>query len=85
MYIDFTWIPSSVNDSVPHNAVPAGNDIRGEPIFVGRTIHKGDQLPVKVIPTNRSAFLSYGGDEIGVNRYEVKLMIILACCEIHLT
>lgn len=51
--------------------MPAGNDVRGEPIFVGRTLHMGDQLPVKVIPSNRSAFLSYNGAEVGVQQYEV--------------
>lgn len=68
---DKSWIPSSIDAAVPHNAVRVGNDIRGEPIFVGRTIHKGDQLPVKVVPSNRNAFISYGGEEIGVQRYEV--------------
>lgn len=56
---------------MPHNAVIAGNDIRGEPIYIGRSIYKGDQVAVKVIPNKRSAFLSYGGAEIGVHHFDV--------------
>lgn len=65
------WVPTTTYGSLPHNAVIAGNDSDGSPIYVGRAFHAGDQLPVKVLPSKQAAYLSYGGQEIHVSNYEV--------------
>lgn len=66
------WVPSSVTSEIPPDAVNAGYDTDGAPIFVGRAFHDGDQLPVKVMPTKRAAYVAYGGREIPVFNYEVR-------------
>lgn len=40
-------------------------------IHVGRAFHAGDQLPAKVIPSKRSAYVAYGGQEVFVDNYDV--------------
>jgi len=52
------------------NAVYAGNDVDGSPIYVGRAYHEGDQLPAKVIPSKNIAYISYNGQEIPKYQFE---------------
>lgn len=47
---------------MPQGAILAGNDKDGTPIYVGRANHKKDQLPATVVPTNRVAFVTWGGE-----------------------
>lgn len=56
---------------VPPNAVLAGNDVDGAPIYVGRCSHEGDLLPAKVLPTKNVAYVSHGGNEIRKQEFEV--------------
>lgn len=56
---------------IPPDAVQAGYDIDGAPIYVGRSSHNGDLIPAKVIPCRNVAFVPYGGREIGKHHYEV--------------
>lgn len=70
------WVPSSTYGALPHNAVIAGNDSDGSPIYIGRAFHAGDQIPVKVLPSKQAAYLSYGGQEIHVANYEVKSIFL---------
>lgn len=65
------WVPSSTYGGLPANAVIAGNDADGSPIYIGRTYHEGDQLPVKIVPSRQNAYVSYGGQEVHVSNYEV--------------
>lgn len=67
----FQWIPSSAYGGVPPNAVYAGNDADGSPIYVGRAFHDGDQLPAKVIPSKQVAYVSHAGQEIAKHQFDV--------------
>jgi len=67
----FTWLQSSAHAGIPPNAVYAGNDADGSPIYVGRAYHEGDQLPAKVIPSKQVAYISFNGQEIPKHQYEV--------------
>lgn len=49
----------------------AGNDSDGDTIYIGRAEHNGDFLPAKVIPNKNKAYVSYGGEEIEVDSYQV--------------
>lgn len=42
-----TWVPVT-GSSIPPNAVPAGENSDGEPLFVGRANHEGTLTPGKV-------------------------------------
>ncbi|XP_023036986.1 uncharacterized protein LOC111519609 [Drosophila willistoni] len=65
------WVSSSVNSSVPDNAVRGGFDNDGTPIYVGRCSYKGNQLPVKVIPSKRAASISLNGKVHKITKYEL--------------
>lgn len=56
---------------MPEGAILCGHDIDGSQIYVGRSWHEGDQLPVKVIPSKRAAYVAYGGREVSIDHYEV--------------
>ncbi|XP_023292281.2 uncharacterized protein LOC111675701 [Lucilia cuprina] len=65
------WIQSSSADDLPEFAIEGGYDCDGTPIYLGRAIHEDDLLPAKVIPSKGCAFVSWGGQEIPKNHYEV--------------
>uniref|UniRef100_A0A069DR30 Putative two dm9 repeat protein n=1 Tax=Panstrongylus megistus TaxID=65343 RepID=A0A069DR30_9HEMI len=78
----YGWIPPShclgtfrwetcFGGSVPADAVHAGTDLNGAPIYVGRSFHGGDLLPAKVTPAHGCAYISYAGSEISKQDYEV--------------
>lgn len=67
----YKWIAHSIQNAILPNAVNAGPDSDGSPIYFGRTIHEGEQLAVKVIPTNKYAAICYKGKEIPKSSYEV--------------
>lgn len=64
-------MPSSVHASLPDGAVHGGHDVDGSQIYVGRAWHGGDQVPAKVIPDKRAAYVAYGGQEVFVDNYDV--------------
>ncbi|KAM7348611.1 uncharacterized protein ACRADG_007888 [Cochliomyia hominivorax] len=68
--MDHTWRQGS-NGSIPSLAVVAGHDSDGDTIYVGRAEYSGDLLPAKVIPNKGKAYVSYGGQEVEVDSYEV--------------
>ncbi|XP_063699510.1 uncharacterized protein LOC134830077 isoform X2 [Culicoides brevitarsis] len=69
--MNFTWVPSSQYQGVPGNAVIAGNDQDGSPIYVGRARHAGDLVVAKVLPSKQAAYVAYNGQEIFVPNFEV--------------
>uniref|UniRef100_A0A336M0U1 CSON007100 protein n=1 Tax=Culicoides sonorensis TaxID=179676 RepID=A0A336M0U1_CULSO len=69
--MNFTWVPSSPYAGIPGNAVHAGNDQDGSPIYVGRARHAGDLLVAKVIPSKQAAYVAFNMQEILVTSYEV--------------
>ncbi|KXJ68452.1 hypothetical protein RP20_CCG003439 [Aedes albopictus] len=67
-----TWVQWSADAAVqPPNAVRAGADHDGSPIYVGRASHYGDMLPAKVIPLRRVAYVTYNGLELSKPHFEV--------------
>lgn len=69
--IGMSWIPSNAGSDIPMNAVIAGHDIDGAPIYVGRSYHDGDLIPAKVIPSKQIAYIAYNGQEIAKYDYHV--------------
>lgn len=65
------WLHSSPYAPLPPNAVVGGYDCDGSPIYVGRSYHEGHHLPVKVIPSKRSAYVSWAGTEHAKSHYEL--------------
>lgn len=62
---------AGANGSIPSLAVVAGHDSDGDTIYIGRAEYSGDLLPAKVIPNKGKAYVSYGGQEIEIDSYEV--------------
>jgi Protein of unknown function (DUF3421) len=54
--ISAQWIPTTSHAPLPPNAIFAGNDSDGSPMYVGKAWHMGDQLPAKVIPSKNIAY-----------------------------
>lgn len=65
------WIPWGTSASLPEGAIMAGIDIDGTGIYIGKAAHEGDLLPAKVIPEREVAYVSYGGEEVAVNEFDV--------------
>ncbi|XP_063216418.1 uncharacterized protein LOC134527556 [Bacillus rossius redtenbacheri] len=66
----YCWRDGSYG-SVPDQAVRAGQDKDGSTIYLGRAFHNGDLIPAKIVPSKGLAFVSWGGEEVHVNTYEV--------------
>lgn len=85
----FTWLSSYSYAEIPPNAVSAGHDADGSPIFVGRAFHEGYQIPAKVIPSKHVAYISYAGQEIPKQQYEACDFICIisanGCAKPHCT
>lgn len=64
------------------NQVLAGYDKDGDQIYVGRTYHAGDLLPANVIPSKNVAYVSYAGEEIPKDKFEVRIsLVFLSLCQ----
>ncbi|XP_055914857.1 uncharacterized protein LOC129948065 isoform X2 [Eupeodes corollae] len=68
--MDHKWISQS-NGSIPSEAVAAGVDSDGDAIYIGRASFNNDLLPAKVIPNKGKAYVSHGGQEHEVSKYDV--------------
>lgn len=66
-----TWVPSTIYWPLPEGALLAGHDQDGSPMYVGRAWHEGDQIPGKVLPAKKACYISYGGNEILKDQYDV--------------
>lgn len=67
----YSWVQSTTYQGLTANAVHAGNDQDGSPIYVGRAFHEGDHLVAKVIPSKQAAYVAYNGQEIFKNAFEI--------------
>ncbi|XP_066259122.1 uncharacterized protein [Euwallacea similis] len=68
----YYWVDTKARHGhVPSTALLGGNDIDGSPIYVGRAFHEGDWIPAKVIPSKHIAYVPYGGNEVGVEKFQV--------------
>lgn len=65
------WISTHCNGYLPPNAVRAGQDADGDPIYLGRAFHNGDMLPCKYVPNKGNAYVAWGGDEIVKHEFEI--------------
>ncbi|KAG5671493.1 hypothetical protein PVAND_001687 [Polypedilum vanderplanki] len=65
------WKRGDVSSRLPRKAHRGGTDVCGAEIYVGRALHNGWMLPAKIIPSKRSAYVSYNGAEIPVQNFEV--------------
>ncbi|KAF5296192.1 hypothetical protein FQA39_LY12646 [Lamprigera yunnana] len=64
------WVSSS-SGNVPPGAFVGGNDTSGEPLYVIRSNFQGAVLPGKLVPSHRSGYVPWGGNENAVSQYEV--------------
>ena len=60
-----------MNSSLPKDAISGGRDADKSPMFVGRAIFTGQNLPAKVIPSKKACYVSYNGLEHSVQSFEV--------------
>lgn len=72
---EFRWIHCE-RGQIPHNAVHAGRDKDGGPLYAGRAYHDGSLLPAKVAPHHHQAYVPYGGREHAVHQFEVNDVVI---------
>ncbi|XP_065364664.1 uncharacterized protein LOC135957789 [Calliphora vicina] len=68
--MEHNWI-NCANGAAPSMAVVAGHDSDGDTIYIGRAEYSGDLLPAKVVPNKGKAYVSFGGQEVEVESYEV--------------
>lgn len=66
-----SWVPSGNGAPVPYNAVAAGSTSGGEPLYVGRGYHAGNQMPGKVHCSHGCLYVPFDGQEVTVREYEV--------------
>lgn len=69
--LGYYWAESSVEKKLPQNAIQGGTDMDGSKIYIGLSKFQGDELPAKVIPEKKAAYVSHGGKEHSVKEYKV--------------
>jgi hypothetical protein len=70
--MSYHWVPASSHSGLgTSNAVYAGNDSDGSPIYVGRAFHDGDQIPAKVIPSKNACYVPHNGMEHFKPQFEI--------------
>ncbi|XP_045470140.1 uncharacterized protein LOC123677580 isoform X1 [Harmonia axyridis] len=67
----YHWVISYKGKHIPSNAVSCGVDKDGSEIFVGLATYSGNELPAKIIPRRREAYVCYDGREIPITDYKV--------------
>jgi len=67
------WVPVN-GDAIPPQAQPAGETEAGEPLFVGRVNHEGSLTIGKVQPSHGTCYISFAGQELAFQSYEVLLI-----------
>ncbi|KAL3281867.1 hypothetical protein HHI36_005072 [Cryptolaemus montrouzieri] len=67
----YFWVPSSRGQTVPSNAVVCGKDKDGSDIYVGQATYGGDELPAKIIPRRREAYVCFNEKEMPVSDYRI--------------
>nr|AGS17914.1 farnesoic acid O-methyltransferase [Bombyx mori] len=68
----YRWVPACLSQrSIPPGALRVGTDADGDEIYAGRAHHEGDIVPAKVIPTKNACYISFGGEEVLKDQFEV--------------
>ncbi|CAH1369060.1 hypothetical protein MTP99_010554 [Tenebrio molitor] len=66
----YEWVHCD-NFRIPHNALKCGQDLDRSDIYIGLSSYMGDELPCKVIPARREAYVSHSEKEIKVNQFKI--------------
>ncbi|CAB3222312.1 unnamed protein product [Arctia plantaginis] len=75
----YRWVPASLHQrGIPAGALHVGNDEDGSEIYAGRASHEGDIIPAKVIPSKQACYVSYGGEEILKDQFEVLIPAVFS-------
>jgi hypothetical protein len=64
------WV-TATNGEIPDGAIICGKEADGTPLYVARASYQGGVHPGKVRKEFGAANISYGGNEVKVNPYEV--------------
>ena len=67
---DKFWVATS-GSKIPDNALMAGEDPEGGPLYIGRAQHDGGLIPGKVQPKHGCCYIAHGGNEISNEEYQV--------------
>ncbi|KAK9753733.1 Protein of unknown function (DUF3421) [Popillia japonica] len=67
----YKWVPYNCSPHVPPNAVVAGHDCDGSEIYIGKSRFKNDELPCKIIPKRRQAYVAFNSQEHEVKNCEI--------------
>lgn len=71
----YKWIPACLSqNSIPPGALLVGRDVDDAEIYAGRARHEGDIVPAKVIPSKNACYISFNGEEILKDQFEVSQM-----------
>lgn len=70
------FVQTHIFAKMPPNAIVGGVECDGHKIYIGRAEHKGDILPLKIIPGKKKAFVSWDGKEIQKMEFEVSVELI---------
>lgn len=68
--VTFRWVPKTVDGTLPEFTTHGGRDSDDSPIYIARTHHEGNILPVNVIPDKRIASFAWAGEEHVVKEVE---------------
>lgn len=55
----YRWLQSSFTDSIGADAIAAGRDDDGSPIYIGRAPYAGDLVVANVVPWRKAAYLTH--------------------------
>ncbi|XP_043478942.1 natterin-3-like [Leptopilina heterotoma] len=70
---EFSW-EFCGNGRIPEDAVVGGQTSEGEPLYIGRVIHKGSQTIGKVQGSHGVLYIPFDGEELSFNDYEVLVL-----------
>ncbi|CAG9810071.1 unnamed protein product [Chironomus riparius] len=70
----FKWISES-NGYVPENSVVGGQSMSGETVYIGRTMHNGQNTPGKICRRSKCIYIPFG-NEISYKEYDVLVQIL---------
>ncbi|KAL1471649.1 hypothetical protein MTO96_023564 [Rhipicephalus appendiculatus] len=59
---EFRWVACRANE-LPENAVPGGDDTKGDVTYIGRATYADEVIPGKVVPSRGFCYIPHGGAE----------------------
>ena len=67
---NLVWAPASGGE-IPLGAIQGGAQSDGQILFIGRAYYNGSMVIGKVHPGHRTLYVSFDGNEVPINDYEV--------------